>query len=199
MFKAGIWDLVIVDLTMSGLSGIDLCPWIRAQSDVPIIIVSGHEEEELKVQALDAGADDYVIKPFSYEELLARVRAVVRRSECAGKAHSEPEQIEVGDLLIDLSARRVSISGEELHFTQTEYKLLAELARNVDKIMSHAELLARVWGPEYRDESHYLHIYFGRIREKLGSRCAEFVETVPAIGYMLRSTTPSMVPQMAYG
>ncbi|MBN1122308.1 MAG: response regulator transcription factor [Anaerolineae bacterium] len=179
-------DLVLLDIVMPGLSGIDVCLWIRTQSDVPIIVLSAHDEEDLMIRALDAGADDYVTKPFSYEALLARVRAVMRRA--AGSQDGADRQIKVGDLLIDLDARRVLIGGVDLQFTRTEFALLAELAKNPETVLKHGELLARVWGPEYHDESHYLYIYFGRIRSKLGSKYADLLETVPGIGYLFRTS-----------
>jgi DNA-binding response OmpR family regulator len=180
-------DLVILDIVMSGLSGIDVCLWIRTQSDVPVIVLSAHDEEDLMVRALDAGADDYVTKPFSYETLLARMRAVMRRATGDTQADSV-EKVKIGDLLIDLDARRVFVGGVDLQFTRTEFALLAELAKNPDTVLRHEELLARVWGLEYRDESHYLYIYFGRIRNKLGSKYAELLETVPGVGYLFHSS-----------
>ena len=189
IFKADDeFDLLIVDVSMPGIDGIDLCYYVRARSSVPIIILSAHDEEELKVKALDAGADDYVTKPFGYEELLARVRAVMRRSKSGELAAEQVSSVQIGDLSIDLDARRVTVGGVEIHLTQTEFSLLAELSANLDKIVTHRELLTRVWGPEYRDESHYLYIYFGRIRDKIGVKYSEHLQNVPGMGYTLRST-----------
>lgn len=177
-------DLVLLDLVIPGLSGVDVCSWIRSRSDVPIIILSARLEEDLKVAALDAGADDYVTKPFGQEELLARVRAFLRRTYVTAK--TSDSQIQIGDLVIDLDARRVFISDNDLHLTRTEYSLLSELANRLDAIVTHDELLVRVWGPEYRGSNHYLHTYLGRLRKKL-REYSELLETVPGMGYNLHS------------
>ncbi|HMN59048.1 MAG TPA: response regulator transcription factor [Anaerolinea sp.] len=185
LFKIGEYDLILLDLILPGISGIDVCTWVRQQSDVPIIVLSAREDEELKVRALDAGADDYVTKPFSQDELLARVRAVIRRSHI-GVADKKSE-IHIKDLTVNLSARRAYINGEDMHLTRTEFAILGELAKNQEAVMTHENLLARVWGPEYRDSNHYLHIYLGRVRKKLGAGMESFLETVPGVGYILHS------------
>ncbi len=185
LFKVGQFDLVLLDLVLPGISGIDVCIWIRQQSDLPIIVLSAREDEELKVRALDAGADDYVTKPFRQEELLARVRAVMRRAN--GKTSKEKAEIRITDLTINLATHRAFLSGADMHLTRTEFALLAELAQNQEAVMTHENLLARVWGPEYRDSSHYLHIYLGRIRKKLGAEMETYLETVPGVGYILHS------------
>ncbi|MBI9049813.1 MAG: response regulator transcription factor [Anaerolineaceae bacterium] len=177
-------DLVLLDLVLPGLSGVDICTWIRARSDVPIIVLSAILEEDLKVAALDAGADDYVTKPFGQEELLARVRAFLRRNYLPTK--TSQEIIRIGELTIDLEARRVYIGENDLHLTHTEYALLSELAQHLDGIVEHDELLTRVWGPDYRGSNHYLHTYLGRLRKKLGEY-GELLETVPGMGYNLHS------------
>ncbi|HEX7566932.1 MAG TPA: response regulator transcription factor [Anaerolineaceae bacterium] len=177
-------DLVLLDLLLPGLSGVDVCKWIRARSDVPIIVLSAQLEEDLKVAALDAGADDYVTKPFGSEELLARVRAFLRRSYVSAKANGT--KIQIGELIIDLEARRVFIGENDLHLTRTEYAIFAELANRLDAIVTHDELLTQVWGPEYRGSNHYLHTYLGRLRKKLGDY-SELLETVPGMGYNLHS------------
>lgn len=177
-------DLVLLDLVIPGLSGVDVCAWIRARSDVPIIILSARQEEDLKVAALDAGADDYVTKPFGSEELLARVRAFLRRSYVS--ANTSDTKIQIGELLIDLEARRVFIASQDLHLTRTEYNVISELAHRMDTIVTHNELITRVWGPEYRGSNHYLHTYLGRLRKKMGDY-GELLETVPGMGYILHS------------
>lgn len=177
-------DLILLDLILPGLSGVDICAWIRARSDVPIIILSARLEEDLKVAALDAGADDYVTKPFGQEELLARVRAFLRRSYVSAK--TSESRIEIGDLRIDMDERRVFIAGIDLHLTKTEYAILAELARHLDSIVTHDELIAEVWGSEYRGSNHYLHTYVGRLRKKMGEYNS-LIETVPGMGYDLHS------------
>jgi two-component system KDP operon response regulator KdpE len=177
-------DLVLLDLVLPGLSGVDICTWIRARSDVPIIILSARLEEDLKVAALDAGADDYVTKPFGPEELLARVRAFLRRSYVAAK--TSESKIVIGDLRIDLTERRVFIAEADLHLTKTEYAILAELARHLDSIVTHDELITQVWGAEYRGSNHYLHTYLGRLRKKMGEY-GDLLETVTGMGYNLHS------------
>jgi len=184
LFQAEAVDLVLLDVVLPGLSGVDICAWMRARSDVPIIVLSARSEEDLKVAALDAGADDYVTKPFGQEELLARVRAFLRRS------YSEPNipatKVQIGELRIDLDARRVFIGEEDLHLTRTEYAILAVLAQHMDAIVTHDELIVQVWGPEYRGSNHYLHNYLGRLRKKLGDY-GKLLETVPGMGYNLHS------------
>ena len=184
LFQEEPVDLVLLDLLLPGLSGVDICSWIRARSEVPIIILSARSEENLKVAALDAGADDYVTKPFGQEELLARVRAFLRRSYVSAKTNGN--KIQIGELNIDLEARRVFIGENDLHLTRTEYAILAELAHHLDAIVTHDELITQVWGPEYRGSNHYLHTYLGRLRKKLGEY-SDLLETVPWMGYNLHS------------
>ena len=184
LFLSETVDLVLLDMVLPGLSGVDICVWIRARSDVPIIVLSARSEEELKVAALDAGADDYVTKPFGHEELLARVRAFLRRSYTTTDVSDT--KIQIDKLLIDLEARRVFIGDEDLHLTRTEYAILAELAQHADAIVTHNELITQVWGPEYRGSNHYLHNYLGRLRKKLGSY-SDLLETVPGMGYNLHT------------
>ncbi len=185
LFTPGDYDLVLLDLILPGLSGLEVCTQIRQQSDVPIIVLSAREDEDLKVRALDAGADDYVTKPFSHEELLARVRAVMRRARPAEADKSA--EVRIKDFTIDLQSRRAFVGGADMHLTRTEFALLAELARNPEAVLTHENLLARVWGPEYRDSSHDLHVYLGRIRKKLGPDLESLLETVPGVGYILHS------------
>ncbi len=185
LFKEGIYDLVILDLILPGISGIEVCSLMRQLSDVPIVVLSAREDEDLKVRALDTGADDYVTKPFSHKELLARVRAVMRRAK-ADTATKLPE-IHIEDLTVDLQGRRAFVAGADMHLTRTEFALLAELAQNQEAVLTHDALLVRVWGPEYRDSNHYLHVYLGRIRKKLGPELDSLLETVPGVGYILHS------------
>ena len=183
-FQSELVDLVLLDLVIPGLSGVDVCAWIRARSDVPIIVLSARLEEELKVAALDAGADDYVTKPFGQEELLARVRAFLRRSYAVSDIPDET--IQIANLRIDLKARRVFIGEKDLHLTRTEYAIIAVLAQHLNKIVTHDELIVQVWGAEYRGSNHYLHNYLGRLRKKLGEY-GSLLETVPGMGYNLHS------------
>lgn len=177
-------DLVLLDLVLPGLSGVDICTWIRARSTVPIIILSARTEEDLKIAALDAGADDYVTKPFSPEELLARIRAFLRRTYVS--AVKDENKIQIDNLVIDLAARRVFINENDVSLTGTEYDLLAELVNRMNAIVTHAELLRDIWGAEYLGSNHYLHTYIGRLRKKLGEY-SDLVETVPGTGYSFRS------------
>ncbi len=185
LFAPGEYDLVLLDLILPGQGGIEVCLQIRQQCDVPIIVLSAREDEDLKVRALDAGADDYVTKPFSHNELLARVRAVMRRARPTES--DKLTEIRVKDFTIDLQSRRAFVNGVDMHLTRTEFALLAELARNLEAVLTHENLLARVWGPEYRDSNHYLHVYLGRIRKKLGPDLESLLETVPGVGYILHS------------
>jgi two-component system KDP operon response regulator KdpE len=187
LFTPGDYELVLLDLILPGVGGLEVCSQIRQQSDVPIIVLSAREDEDLKVRALDAGADDYVTKPFSHEELLARVRAVMRRARPTEADKSS--EVRIKDFTIDLQGRRAFVGGTDMHLTRTEFALLAELARNPEAVLTHENLLARVWGPEYRDSSHYLHVYLGRIRKKLGRDLESLLETVPGVGYILHSAT----------
>jgi two-component system KDP operon response regulator KdpE len=184
MFRQDAFDLILLDLVLPGISGVDVCSWIRARSDTPIIVLSGLKDEALKVTALDAGADDYITKPFGHEELLARVRAVLRRAS-HNPNEAGPKKLEIGDLTIDFEARRVRIGDEDISLTKTEYAILVELANHPDAVVDHNNLLARVWGPQYRDANHYLHIYLGRVRKKLGGH-GDLLETIPGVGYRLQ-------------
>lgn len=183
-FQEVLVDLVLLDLMLPGLSGVDVTSWIRKRSEVPIIILSARLEEDLKVAALDAGADDYVTKPFGSEELLARVRAFLRRSYVS--ADTSEARIEIGEFRIDLAERRVFIADDDLHLTKTEYAIIAELAGHMDSIVTHDELIAEVWGSEYRGSNHYLHTYIGRLRKKM-REYGLLIETVPGMGYNLHS------------
>mgnify|MGYP000959730341 CR=1 FL=1 len=185
LFQAVPVDLVLLDLLLPGLSGVDICSWIRARSDVPIIIMSARLDEDLKVAALDAGADDYVTKPFGQEELLARVRAFLRRSYGASSP-THTGRVQLDGLTIDLDARRVLLDEVDLRLTRTEYAILSELACRLDAVVTHDELLTEVWGGEYRGANHYLHTYIGRLRKKLG-KYNRFLETIPGMGYTLHT------------
>jgi two-component system, OmpR family, KDP operon response regulator KdpE len=180
-------DLILLDLLLPGkVDGYEVCRLIRASSRVPVIMLTAKAQESDKVRGLDLGADDYITKPFSSQELLARVRAVLRRS----RLHDEPvpsEVVETGSLSIDLGRRRVSVAGKEVELTPTEYNLLAELARNAGRVMLHEELLSRVWGPEYRDETEYLRAYIRYLRRKLEEDPShpQYILSRPGIGYYL--------------
>lgn len=183
-------ELVILDLKMPGMDGKDVCAWIRQHNDtVPIMVLSALHDEHLMVECLDQGADDYITKPFRSEEFLARLRAVMRRASVP-EQDSSPETIQIGGLLIDLKGRRVFVDNKDIHLTRTEFALLATLAQHHDRILEHDDLLAKVWGGQYRGSNHYLHVYFGRIRKKL-EPYQDLLETVAGQGYVLRSIARS--------
>ena len=174
-------DVVILDIGLPGMDGIEVVHGLRGWSDVPIIMLSVRRDESDKVEALDAGADDYLTKPFGMGELLARLRAALRRG-----APSEVEPvIDAGSLHIDLAAKRVLRDGTDVHLTPTEWGLVDQLARNQGKLVTQRQLLQAVWGPEYGTEAHYLRVYMAALRRKLEddpSRPRHFV-TEPGMGY----------------
>ena len=158
-------DLVILDLGLPDGNGADFIRAVRAWSAMPIVVLSARVEEHDKVEALDAGADDYLTKPFGVAELLARVRAALRRSARAGEEQGAVARF--GDVLVDLANRQVSKAGREVHLTQIEFRLLAVLLRHPGKVLTHRQLLREVWGPAYVEHGHYLRIYMGHLRQKL--------------------------------
>ena len=175
-------DAVILDLVLPDVRGTDVCRELRTWSTVPVIVLSVVGDEEEKVAALDAGADDYVTKPFGLDELLARLRAALRRAETSG----EPV-LEVGELRIDLEAHTVTFDGRSVQLTPHEYALLTLLARNEGKLLTHQAILRDVWGKAYADESHYLHVYVSQLRRKLEPDPARprYILTEPGAGYRL--------------
>ncbi len=177
-------SLILLDIMMPILDGIEVVRWIRSvREDIPIIILSARSEESLKVKALDYGADDFVTKPFGPEELLARMRAVTRRSKVQNDV--QVKKLIIGQMTIDMVSRRVLIDERDIHLTRTEFALMVELARNIETLVTHDQLLGKVWGPEYRGSNHYLHVYLGRLRTKLGETFRDYLETVPGEGYIL--------------
>jgi DNA-binding response OmpR family regulator len=180
-------DLILLDVMMPAMDGFTFLARLREFSALPVILLTAKGEERDKVQGLDLGADDYLTKPFGPAELLARVRAVLRRK--AQPAEATPSILSIGDLTIDLARRRVVRQGAEIHLTPTEYKLLRELATNRGKVLLHGELLARVWGPEYRDEVDYLWTYVRYLRHKIEPDPAHprYLLSEPGVGYVLAS------------
>jgi two-component system KDP operon response regulator KdpE len=179
-----IFDLVLLDITMPGPDGFAVCQALRQDSNVPIIMLSARGQEKDKVRALDLGADDYLTKPFGIEELLARVRSTLRRSQ---HDPSTAGPLVIGELAINFAERRVTRGGEEVKLTPTEYALLVQLARSAGKVLSHAMLLQRVWGPEYGEESDYLWAYMRRLRRKLEAEPdhPRYLLTEPGVGYRM--------------
>jgi two-component system KDP operon response regulator KdpE len=177
----GEWlpDLVVTDLMMPEMSGVDLCRAIRSNYETPVIVLSVREHEQSKIEALDAGADDYVTKPFSIQELLARVRAHLRRA---------PERVtsavEAGDFLIDPDAHSVMLNGKPIHLTPTEFDLLHYLARQAGKVVTHRTLLRAVWGPQATQQNEYLRVFIGQLRKKLEADSGkQYIQTEPWVGY----------------
>lgn len=180
----GAWDLVVVDLGLPDLDGIEVIAGIRGWSRVPIIVLSARESQQEKVRALDAGADDYVTKPFGMEELLARIRAALRRFDSGAQP---PAVLTTDSFSLDLGARRAIRGGMEVRLTPTEWQLVAVLARHPGTLVSSAQLLAQVWGPGYEKETNYLRVYFAQLRRKLEeqpSHPKHFI-TEPGVGYRL--------------
>ena len=176
-------DLVITDLRMPNMDGLELCRQIRKLSRIPIIVLSVKGEETIKVEALDAGADDYVTKPFSVNELLARVRAALRRTYT--DEQSETDVIDVGDFHIDIPGRRVDVRNQEVHLTPKEFDVLVHLARHPDRVVTHRALLAAVWGPNSVEQTEYLRVCVGHLRKKLerDETVPHYIVTEPWVGY----------------
>lgn len=175
-------DLVVLDLALPRRDGFSLLEQVREKTDLPIIVLTARGLEEDKVKGLRLGADDYLTKPFSPRELVARIESVLRRSS---PRQPRGGNIDTHDLSIDLTARRVRRAGKDIHFTPTEFNLLAELATHPGEALSHDTLLTRVWGPEYRYETQYLKVYVGRLRDKIEPSPDEpkLIQTVRGVGY----------------
>jgi len=181
-------DLVITDLAMPNMDGLQLCRKLRSSSHIPIIVLSVRGEERTKVQALDAGADDYVTKPFGIEELLARVRANLRRNRASEEASP---LIEVGDFHIDLAAHKVVVHGREVHLTPKEFDLLVYLARHTGKVVTHRALLSAIWGGQSTEQVEYLRVFVGQLRKKLETEASSprYILTEPWVGYRFEPGT----------
>jgi two-component system, OmpR family, KDP operon response regulator KdpE len=175
-------EAIILDVLLPDGRGTDVCRELRSWSEVPILVLSAVGEEQEKIAALDAGADDYVTKPFSGDELLARLRAALRRT----RPSTQPV-IEVGDLRIDLERRHVTMGGKEIQLTPIEYDLLRLLAENEGKLMTHPTILREIWGPAYAEESNYLHVYVSHVRRKIEPAPARprYILNQPGVGYRL--------------
>ena len=177
-------DLIILDIMMPKMDGFEVCHKVREWSQIPIIMLSARHDVEEKAKCLNSGADDYITKPFGVNELIARVRAVLRRTKEMGTTPTIPS-FTSGDLKIDFIARRVTINSREVKLTPTEYSLLQALALNAGKVFSHATLLGRVWGPEYAEEREYLRVFIGRLRKEIETNPADpkYIVTIPGVGY----------------
>ena len=174
-------DAVILDLGLPDMDGVDVATVLRSWSSVPIVVLSARDAENVKVAALDAGADDYVTKPFAMNEFLARVRAALRRAAPADEA----PRIETDDFTIDLGAKRVERDGEYVRLTPTEWQIVEVLSRNRGKLVTQQQLLQQVWGPEYEKETHYIRLYMSQIRHKLEPEPSlpRYFITEPGMGY----------------
>lgn len=176
-------DLIILDVMMPDMDGHAVLRTLRQESQVPVIMLTARTADAEKIQGLLSGADDYMTKPFHPDELIARIVAVLRRSGSGGS--QAPSSLHYGDLTIDLGTHRVMRGDEEIRLSRTEWSLLELLASNPGRVMLHADLLSRIWGPEFRDEVYYLRTWVSRIRRKLGAGGDELIVTLPGIGYRM--------------
>ena len=189
-------DLVLLDVMMPKMDGFTVCYRVREFSAVPIIIVTARGQDQDKVRGLDLGADDYLTKPFSVDELLARVRAVLRRAQFTTREHSQGLRATTatGNLLVDYSQHLVIMNGQEIALTPTEYRIIAYLAQNVGRVVTQDLLLEHVWGPEYLGESHMLQVNINRLRRKLeiDATQPDYILTKVGVGYSLASLSIGM-------
>jgi two-component system KDP operon response regulator KdpE len=181
--RAERFDLILLDMNMPGMGGIEACRAIRTGSDVAVIMLTVRNSEQDKVDALDAGADDYVTKPFSTPELLARIRAALRRTPST--PHTGPQQVQLEEGKIDFEARQVTIRGKEVRLTPKEFDLLRYLVAHANKAVAHRELLQAVWGPDYGNEVEYLRVFVNQLRKKIERQPAKpkHIVTEPWVGY----------------
>jgi two-component system, OmpR family, KDP operon response regulator KdpE len=181
-------NLVLLDMNMPGMGGLETCRAIREGSEIPVVILSVRNSEKDKVAALDAGADDYVTKPFSIEELLARIRAALRR--WPGSSEGGPRGFTADDLEIDFETRRVRAQGKQVRLTPKEFELLRYLVAHAGKPVTHRELLQAVWGPDYGDEPEYLRVFINQVRKKIEANPArpKYILTEPWVGYRFAGT-----------
>jgi two-component system, OmpR family, KDP operon response regulator KdpE len=178
-------DIVVLDLMMPVMDGYEAMQQIRQSADVPVVILTARSSAPEKIRGLDLGADDYVTKPFNPDELSARIAAVLRR--VSGTQPPSTQVLDYGRLMIDLSQRRIVANGKEVALSRTEWELLYQLASNAGRVMLHAELLSRIWGPEFRDETYYLRTWVSRLRAKLEEDRDDpkLIKTFPGMGYRL--------------
>ena len=177
-------DVVVLDLGLPDIGGVEVVRRLREWSTVPVIILSARSDETDKITALDAGADDYVTKPFGVGELLARLRVAIRR---ASRTEAGAQTFSAGAMTVDLNARRVEVAGQTVHLTPIEYRLLAQLVKHAGKVLTHRHLLKEVWGPSHVEDAHYLRIYMAQLRRKLEADPTQprYLITEPGVGYRL--------------
>jgi two-component system KDP operon response regulator KdpE len=184
MFTEWHPDLVITDLAMPNIDGLEFCRRLRAISQVPIIVLSAKGEEKTKVEALDIGADDFVTKPFGIDELLARVRASLRRANAPPISEATQTTLDVGDFHVNLESRQVKVRGTEVHLTPKEFDLLIYLIKHSGKVLTHRTLLAAIWGSNYVEQNEYLRVFVGNLRKKIEPDATpRYIVTEPWIGY----------------
>lgn len=183
------FELVVLDLAMPGMDGFEVCRQIRSWSQVPIVVLSVRDSEEDKIKALDCGADDYITKPFGVGELLARIRAIIRRAKGAEASLSTPIFSE-GNLVVDFDKRIVTVSGDVVHLTPKEYDLLQMLINNANRVLTHRQLLTKIWGVEYADDHHSLRVHIANLRNKIESDPTrpQLIQTETRIGYRFVTT-----------
>jgi two-component system, OmpR family, KDP operon response regulator KdpE len=183
----GAPDLILLDLGLPDLDGLAVTERLRSWSKTPIIVISARGKEEDKIRALDAGADDYLTKPFGVGELLARIRVALRN---AARGEAGSAQVCVGELQVDLARRQVLLKGQEVHLTPIEYRLLSTLAKHAGRVITHRQLLREVWGPGATDQTQYLRVYMGQLRHKLEQHPSRprYLTTEPGVGYRLRTS-----------
>ena len=184
-------QVVVLDLGLPDIDGVDVCRRIREWSDVAIVVLSADGSDDRKVLALDEGADDYVTKPFSMPELLARIRVALRHRRPRVDGGIEDAVLRVGDLVVDLPQHRVAVGGRDIELTPKEFAFLALLARHPGRVLTHRTILQEVWGPEYGTESQYLRVYASQLRKKLGDDATRpRLVTAPGVGYRLVDASP---------
>jgi len=189
-FHASTPDLILLDILMPKMNGLDVLKEIRGFSMVPVIFLSAKGNESEKITGLDLGADDYIPKPFSPDELVSRIEAVMRRFR--PNEPKIPEELSLGDIIIDFKAHKVMVRGNKIYLTRLEWLLLTELALNADRLMSYEQLLVRVWGAEYRNDVQFLRTWISRLRSKIEEKPDDpkIILTITKMGYMLKKTQP---------
>lgn len=181
-------DLLVLDLGLPDMNGVDVIKAVRSWSEIPIIILSARNSEQQKIDALDAGADDYLTKPFGFGELLARIRVALRHANRTSE-QTQNEVFQTANLQVDLLNRIVKIDHQEVHLTPIQYRLLSTLVKHAGKVLTHQQILKEVWGPSYKENSHYLRIYMSQLRQKLEADPTQpkFLLTESGVGYRLKT------------